>query len=187
MASAEPFSLTNPLFVELVSFTAEQRAGVVQLRWHTAATRGITRFEVERSADGNAFRQIGRVPTLPSPGGAADYGFWDNSLVYSFTCSLYYRLRQVGAHGTSSYSPVRVVVLRQPGFLVPYPNPAHGTVTVAGAQATARVELLDALGRRVAVAWAAADGRARLVLPDGLAAGVYAVRSGAQVQRLTVE
>lgn len=187
MASAEQLSLVSPPFVELVSFTAERRSAAVQLNWCTATIQGIVRFEVERSADGQAFERVGMVPVQRFSTGLSDYRFRDNFLGYSFTHFLYYRLREVGEHGAYSYSPVQVVVLRQPGTLVPYPNPAHGAVTVAGAQATARVELLDALGHRVAVGWAAADGRARITLPDGLAAGMYAVRSGSQVQRLMVE
>jgi hypothetical protein len=58
---------------------------------------------------------------------------------------------------------------------------------VAGLAGGAEVEVLDALGRAVAHATAEADGTARLTLPNGLATGVYVVRSGAQAQRLVVE
>lgn len=185
-ASPEQLPLANALPIELVSFSAERRAPAVQLNWRTATDRSNTLFDVERSADGQAFECIGKMgaPTLY---GTTDYSFGDYSHIYSFIHFLYYRLRQVDEHGSFSYSPVRVVLLHKPGTLVPYPNPARGSVTVAGAQATAQVELLDALGHRVAMAWATADGYARLILPDGLAAGMYAVRSGSLVQRLTVE
>jgi len=49
------------------------------------------------------------------------------------------------------------------------------------------VQIFDALGRVVAAASANAAGNAELVLPTGLASGVYVVRSGSHTARLTVE
>ena len=47
--------------------------------------------------------------------------------------------------------------------------------------------MLDALGRPFLRATAAADGTATLVLPTGLAMGMYVVRAGSASIRLTVE
>ncbi len=55
-----------------------------------------------------------------------------------------------------------------------YPNPAHGTVTVAG-PGFARATVLDALGRSVWEQPAAQAGQATLALP-GLPAGIYTLR-----------
>ena len=68
-----------------------------------------------------------------------------------------------------------------------FPNPAHGTATLAGAAPYAPLAVLDALGRTVFTAMAGADGTAQLVLPASLAPGLYLVRTGAQVQQLVVE
>ncbi len=68
-----------------------------------------------------------------------------------------------------------------------YPNPASGLVTFGGGTPGAAVLVLDALGRTVLAGTADASGTALLVLPAGLAAGVYVVRSGAQALRLAVE
>ena len=68
------------------------------------------------------------------------------------------------------------------------PNPAPGgAATLSGSQPGAAVRVLDALGRVVATATADAGGVARLLLPAGLAPGVYVVRSGGQAARLAVE
>lgn len=64
------------------------------------------------------------------------------------------------------------------------PNPAHHTVQLTGASASA-VELIDALGRSVRTALSAAS---ELTLDlTGLPAGLYVVRCGGQTQRLVVE
>ena len=68
-----------------------------------------------------------------------------------------------------------------------YPNPAHAAATVASLKAGAKVEVFDALGRRVLAATADANGVAHLTLPTGLPAGVYVVRGGGQTLRLAVE
>ena len=66
-----------------------------------------------------------------------------------------------------------------------YPNPAPGAAQLCGATPGAAVQVLDALGRRVATTQADATGTAHL--PAGLHPGVYVVRTGSSALRLTVE
>ncbi|MFD2719079.1 T9SS type A sorting domain-containing protein [Hymenobacter monticola] len=68
-----------------------------------------------------------------------------------------------------------------------FPNPTHGAATLTGAQPGTRVTVYDALGRSVTSATANAAGTAALVLPTGLATGVYVMRAGGVALRLTVE
>ena len=83
--------------------------------------------------------------------------------------------------------PVRAAGSPAPaGLLALAPNPSRAT-TLSGAEAGAPVAVFDALGRPVLTATADAAGTARLVLPTGLAPGVYVVRSGARAVRLAVE
>lgn len=91
------------------------------------------------------------------------------------------------------------ILLNQPGTVVSgtrpgayptfalAPNPARSAAALTGAVAHAAVEVTDVLGRVVLVAKADALGAAKLVLPAGLPAGVYMVRSGRQVGRLVIE
>ena len=82
---------------------------------------------------------------------------------------------------------MRVVQLTGKAGLALFPNPAHGVAaTLTGTEAGALVRVLDALGRVVAVATADAGGTATLVLPAGLASGVYLVRAGVKTLRLAV-
>ncbi|MGI4874676.1 MAG: FG-GAP-like repeat-containing protein [Janthinobacterium lividum] len=179
-------SAEAPLPVELVAFTARKQGAAVQLDWRTASEKDADRFEVERSSDGLAFAPIGTVAakgTTPTP---TDYAFADTKYPGSAS-QLYYRLRQVDKDGTAAYSPVRVVALDHEARLSLYPNPVHRAFAVLGAAPGTKLDVLDAVGRVVATATTDADGTAHLTLPTGLAAGVYVVRCGAQVQRLTVE
>ena len=106
----------------------------------------------------------------------------------------YELLRQLDTDGTVHYSPVRAVALAAPAAAAPalhvFPNPAHAEAWVAltgpAPAAASAVEVYDALGRlHRQLPPPAADGPA---LPlRGLPPGLYVLRCGSLVQRLTVE
>ena len=181
---------TTPLPVELTAFTATAAGpAAVRLAWATASEKNSAWFDVERSADGVAFARMGTVAAAGSSSAARSYELLDARLPAG-AALLYYRLKQVDADGTFSYSPVRTVALAGAGAaagLALYPNPAHSAATLLGALPGAVVTVLDALGRPVASATADAAGTAALALPALLPAGVYVVRAGSRALRLTVE
>jgi len=178
----------NPLPVVLTAFTA-QTAGpaAVRLAWTTASEVNSKRFDVERSSDGHTFATISAAAAAGTSSSARRYELLDTQLP-SGKALFYYRLRQVDLDGTSTYSPVRTVALTG-AVAIPtlYPNPAQRAVTLTGALPATRVTLFDALGRLVTSVTTDATGTAALTLPAGLAAGVYGVRTGTRIMRLTVE
>jgi uncharacterized protein (DUF2141 family) len=178
-----------PLPVELTAFTATPTGPVaVRLAWTTASEKNSASFDVERSLDGRTFARIGTVAAAGTSSSVRRYELLDaDPSIHQST--IYYRLRQVDADGTASYSPVRTVARTGAAAgLALYPNPAHGgAATLAGALPGASVTVYDALGRPVTSATADASGTAALALPAGLPAGVYVVRAGTKAVRLTVE
>ncbi|MFC6221990.1 FG-GAP-like repeat-containing protein [Hymenobacter artigasi] len=181
-----------PLPVELAAFTATAAGpAAVRLAWATASEKNSLVFEVERSLDGRTFGRVGTVAAAGSSSSPRTYGLLDNQVPKPLSpqAPIYYRLRQVDADGTFSYSPVRTVGLSGAAAgLALYPNPAHaGTATLTGALPGTLVTVYDALGRQVTSAPADATGTAALALPVGLPAGVYVVRAGTKAVRLTVE
>ena len=180
-------NVANPLPVVLLDFTAQPQGAAVNLAWHTASELNSSKFEIERSQDGRTFGKIGTVAAQGTTSQAHSYAFRDAQLPGGAT-TLYYRLRQVDADGTFSFSPVRIVTVggaAEP--LALFPNPTHGAATLTGAPAQVAVQVLDAVGRVVYTTTTAADGTASLDLPAGLPSGVYVVRAGTQAARLTVE
>jgi hypothetical protein len=176
--------------VELTAFTATAEGPAARLRWATASEQNSAYFGIERSLDGRTFTQIGQQPAQGSTARATAYTFLDDLLPASAAAPLrYYRLRQVDADGTFTYSPVWTVRLAgaAAGRLLLWPNPARATVQVAGLPAATPVQVLDALGRLVATATTDATGAVQLPLPVGLPTGVYVVRAAGQTARLTVE
>ena len=176
----------RPLPVELTAFTAEAAGpDAVRLAWATATEKNSARFDVERSLDGLAFAKIGEAAAAGSSSSARRYAHLDGTAPAG---RLYYRLRQVDADGTFSYSPVRMVTLAGSGLLALVPNPAQAARTLAsGLPAGAAVNVFDALGRPVLRTLADVGGQAALVLPAGQAPGLYLVRSGAHTARLVLE
>lgn len=177
----------TPLPVELMRFTAEPRGTDALLKWATASENNNDRFEVEASADGRTFRRIGQVAGHGSSSQPHEYQFVDPVIVRYVASPVYYRLRQVDADGTASYSPVRTVAVSGRPELALFPNPTTGAATLLGAQPGTAVTVFDAVGRQVTAAMADATGTAALVLPNGPATGVYIVRSGTTALRLVVE
>ncbi|WP_161599430.1 T9SS type A sorting domain-containing protein [Hymenobacter nivis] len=157
---------SNPLPVSLLRFTVHREAAGIRLRWATATERNNSRFEVQRSIDGQAFTVVGALPGHGNSFAAQEYAWLDapsalNDLVY-------YRLRQVDTDGTGTYSPV-AAVKTEPAAGV-FPNPAHHSLSFYAAAGDA-YRVLDVLGQP-ALAGHAAAGLNTLSLSD-LKPGVY--------------
>lgn len=179
-------SADAPLPVALVRFTAEPLGPDALLKWATASEKNNAYFEVEASADGRTFRHIGQVAGQGTTTQAHDYRLVDPAIAQYGASLVYYRLRQVDLNGTFTYSPVRAVAVSQSALAL-FPNPTTGAATLIGTAPGAAVTVFDAVGRLVLSATADTAGTAPLALPDGLAAGVYVVRTGTTALRLTVE
>ena len=176
-----------PLPVELTDFTARMQSGTaVALAWRTASEKNTARFEVECSATGAAFNRIGAVPAAGNSSTPHTYS-WTAEMLPAQAGPVYYRLRQVDADGTATYSPVRSAsrILVAKYNLAVYPNPSHDVVhvQVLGSVLTEQLQLLDASGRTLQVHPAGVDG----IPLTGLPAGLYMLRCGPLAQRLTLE
>jgi nitrogen fixation protein FixH len=173
--------------VELTTFTAVRRQQVVQLTWATASEQNSAAFAVERSLDGRQFTTLSSVAAAGHSSSPRHYGYRDEQLPAG-AALLHYRLRQMDADGSFSYSPVRTVGTGgAAASLQVFPNPTRGAFQLSGAEAGAVVHVFDALGRPATRATADAAGNARLILPAGLPAGMYLVRTGSRTVHLAVE
>ncbi len=89
---------------------------------------------------------------------------------------------------TVAATPTETETATSTARLLPYPNPAHGTVSIPLTATGRQIVLLDATGlpvRTLQVSEATAT-EASLSL-DGLRPGIYTVRVGSKTSRLTVE
>ncbi|HMN06972.1 MAG TPA: T9SS type A sorting domain-containing protein [Flavobacteriales bacterium] len=165
--------------VELLFLQGVPRGGAVDLTWATATEKNSSHFMVEHSADAEHFTAIGKVQASGNTQYRTDYGFTDEE---PFTGVNYYRLRQVDKDGTWEYSNTVVVITdMQGGQVMVFPNPVEDVLRLAltaPAAGTARLQVLDALGRTVRErSMAVAYGQNLLEVDvQGLHTGTYMVR-----------
>ncbi len=174
-----------PLPVTLTSFTAAAQGLAVRVGWSTASERHSQYFAVERSADGRAFAEIGRVAAAGTSGQPRHYALLDARPPAGVA---YYRLRQVDLDGSLRYSAVRAVAPTSvPGGLCLFPVPARTAATLLGAAPGGQVRVLDTRGRLLLTATADEAGTATLTLPPTWPGGLYLVQAAGRVARLVVE
>lgn len=172
---------TNPLPVELLSFTGMREAAGVRLRWATASEKNSAWFDVQRSADGKQFATVARVEGQGLSTRRHDYNALDRQPLAG---SAYYRLRQVDQDGKASFSPV--VLVGSASELALFPNPTSGTLSIRLPQSlssgTPRIRIADLTGRVMQEQVLAESGEVDL---SRLQAGTYIVLVGEGSQQMT--
>ena len=143
----------TPLPVELTAFTATKQGKDGQLNWSTASEKNAAYFEVQASADGHQFQPIGRVAAAGTSSATRSYALVDKNIARYGAPLVYYRLHQVDADGTASFSPVRTLAPDAAAWAVTaYPNPFAQDLSaqiMSTESSPVTLSLYDALGRRV--------------------------------------
>jgi hypothetical protein len=179
-----------PLPVVLTSFTGHPSAAGNMLRWTTASEANSDHFELERSANGQDFVQIGRTAAAGTTTSTHAYQFVDAATPPTTS---YYRLRQVDFDGTDSYSPVITLVATTQANTSAYPSPFAEALYVAGAaggQAVPATAVLYAPTGQPVYSQALTLSAAPQALPSlpVLAPGLYILRlttaAGTTTQRI---
>jgi Secretion system C-terminal sorting domain len=143
-ATTAPGPITLP--VELASFSAAPAGGQVRLDWRTASEENVARFVIERSQSGTQWDDVKTI-TATNQASGARYVAYDPSA----PSDAFYRLRTEDRDGTTSWSEVRAVHQSGKIKLLPiFPNPAHGTFSIAlSGAATGEAKLTNSLGQCV--------------------------------------
>lgn len=177
-------TLTNPLPVTMLSFTASQVKGNVLLNWATANEINNKGFDIERSINGEAFEAINFTKGMGNTRNITNYAYTDNqAFAKTGVNTLYYRLRQFDFDGSYAYSNVVTVNLNDElsNDAVVYPNPFTTDLgveinSIEAGKAT--IAIRDINGKLIAteqVQVTAGKYFHSLRNVDALAAGVYVV------------
>lgn len=89
-----------PLPLSLISFAGAWNGNAVGLEWLVAQADETVNFDVESSADGSSWKQIGEVPGLQG-NGLFTYNFQD---IAPASNTMYYRIKLIQQSGQFSYS-----------------------------------------------------------------------------------
>ncbi|MBS0635543.1 MAG: hypothetical protein JSR37_08790 [Verrucomicrobia bacterium] len=173
------FASQGALASTLTHITAWQQDKVNQVQWTTATEQGIQQYIVERSSDGQSFKQIGVAVTPRNTGKTEVYGMTDKEPVVGDN---YYRIQIINKDAAPAYSNVVMVkVLKgKPAFTVS-PNPVQKSqqlqVTYTNMDAGRYALLLySSDGKKVLQRSITLDGSAAtqtISLPLSLAAATY--------------
>lgn len=177
-------SSSLPLPVELSRFGATAKGKAVNLNWATASEKNNDRFDVQRSATGEAFETIGSVKGNGNSTVAHEYSFVDKQ---PLTGLAYYRLKQVDNDGTIAYSPVAVAKGPRTEAMA-FPNPSEGQITLAADLGPVTYRVYNNLGQ--SILHGQATGGERLNV-SGLPKGPFFLEltssNGRTIQRLMHE
>jgi hypothetical protein len=137
---------SNPLPVELFSFTAEKNNESVILNWTSVSERNNKKYIIERSSDLNDWKAIGEVEGAGNSSTVAEYNFIDHSPLNGIS---YYRLRQVDIDGTVAYSNA-VTIQSGSNSTSIAPNPFEESFVVyCDFRGNVNLRIFDMMGRIV--------------------------------------
>ncbi|MFT3702607.1 MAG: T9SS type A sorting domain-containing protein [Agriterribacter sp.] len=159
------------------------------LYWTTATEQNNRGFDIERSADGRHFNNIGFVEGKGNSTVEQAYNFTDK---FPLSGKNYYRLKQTDLDGRFTYS---IIIMLQPGNgadqISLYPNPAKDNVSVRiqlNRNEKLEWQVIDTKGRSLKQGnWQVLNGSNQLssINVINLPAGVYYVSiKGTSVQKL---
>ena len=116
--------------VDLFKFEAKTTENGNLLNWATANEKNNSHFEIESGDNGVHFKKIGEVKGSSNANQSKAYSFLDKTPLANIN---YYRLKQVDADGSSTYSKtiaVSSIALNKDAHILISPNPASDMLIV---------------------------------------------------------
>lgn len=171
--------------VNFIAFTAKSVAKGTQLGWNVADEVNVSRYEVQKGADGGSFKTIGIV----FAGEKSSYSFTDEQPSQGVS---FYRIRSVDADGKYKFSTVisfsngkTVSLLRA------YPMPARNQVTLqhGAIEGKAQITISSESGQIMKRVVPAVGSMQTAIDLSALKAGMYLLRlenSNGEVETLKV-
>jgi len=124
-------SPSSSLAVQLVSFSTALKDNKVKINWATASETDNDYFTIERSADGTAWKEIGKVKGAGTSNSLLSYQSYDEAPIKGTS---FYRLKQTDIDGKFSYSATEAVKYSLGKTITIYPVPNSGnTIKLNGA------------------------------------------------------
>jgi hypothetical protein len=175
-------SLTAPLAINLLNFSALYNSGVSLLHWQTAQEENSSRFDILRSTDNKQYDAIGSVPAAGNSTSIRSYSFADLTAGALSVKTIYYRLVETDLDSQKVYSKIAAVNIAgtNNGISV-IPNPATDIITVqlntTTANDMASLIISDMTGRKMEarnITLSTGDNIVPLSIQN-LSAGVYII------------
>jgi hypothetical protein len=185
-SDSNPYTLAtidaiNPLPIELTSFTATMRDGVVELNWTTKSEINNDHFILEKSMDGITWTPFAQVSGAGNSSVEINYQQVDENPYLGLS---YYRLKQTDFDMSATYyGPIAVQFKSD---LSVFPNPTSGLVYIVGEIDASNITLFNIQGQKIPIQFGASNGRITLDTQD-LANGTYYLQFTSGIKRLVVQ
>lgn len=130
ISTFSPFTVSSDLTalpLRLLTFTANENEGLIELQWATQSEINVSHFEVEYSYDSRKFEKIGSIQ-------GKNVGFVVETYFYIHKSNKgkhFYRLKIVDKDGTFFYSKIISASLHLNTRLEIYPNPASSHLIIS--------------------------------------------------------
>ena len=168
----------GPAPVNFLSINARQKGSGVSIEWSTSQEFNSSRFDIEKSADGNSNWSV--VASVNGAGNSSNVKKYNAYDPQPFNGINFYRIKQVDIDGHFMYSKTVSVKLNldKTGISV-LANPFHSSLTVDFSSLTDQAvsaRLVDITGKQVAVEkWSinAGSTRKNFSSVNGLQQGMY--------------
>ena len=139
--------------VDIISFNGALQSDMsALLKWKTANEINISGFNLERSIDGNIFKQIAFKKATGSSS-LFDYDYADKDAIDQQSTILYYRLKIINNDGSFKYSNVVTITLPITKLILNIaPNPVVSDVKgniISPISANVTLRIFDNTGRLV--------------------------------------
>ncbi len=121
-------SITTPLPIGLIFFSALADNGSVLLKWATATENNSDYFEVQRSTDGITWQSRSQVEATGNSTNTINY--YTTDLINGITGEIYYRLKEVDLNGNATYSGIQEINAVNKKQLQTFPSPAQNILYV---------------------------------------------------------
>jgi hypothetical protein len=122
-----------PLPIKLISFNAIVNNNKVDLKWTTANEINVRNYVIQKSTDGNNFKDIDSVLTRGNSSTTMNYYYTDQQNNNTAPL-LYYRLSMSDNDGKSQYSDIRIIRLNMQQEAKPliavFPNPVGNELRI---------------------------------------------------------
>lgn len=133
--------LNAVLPVKLEFFKGKKLKSSVELTWRTQTEENVAHFDLQKSVDGIAFREISKI----DPGKFSYLAYDGESLISRFA---WYRLRIVDRDGLTTFSNViKVSADEEAGEVIQlFPNPVADQIYISGFAGSGNVTIINGSG-----------------------------------------
>lgn len=181
-SSNASLSVLSILPVKWLNVTGSVQTGGIIIKWGTAAEINTQSFIIQHSADGKNFRNVGEVVAAGNSSANTYYSFLHTQ---PLSANNYYRIQQVDADGTSTFSKIITVANGdEAATITVLGNPvSNGQLSVQINQPL-NLMLFSADGKLVKQQQAVAG--THNINVNGLSKGLYTLLAGTQAKRIII-